>query len=158
VIETFADSGRAPRRADLDRSARGRGADPDAVLAEPAEWDLIALGAHGERRAAYLFSPAPTPSQVTWDGSRASYAMCAIAALGMSAMLSRQVTIAAAEPDSGCVIWVEADRDRARWRPRTAVVFAGAAGDACQAWVDRCCGYISFFTAPGRTRLGGPPP
>jgi len=44
----------------------------------------------------------------------------------MSAMLDRPVTITAAEPDSGRIICVKAGRGRARWRPRTAVVFAGA--------------------------------
>jgi hypothetical protein len=52
--------------------------------------------------------------------------MSAIDELGMSAMLDHPVTITAAEPDSGRLVTVEVDRDRARWRPSTAVVFAGA--------------------------------
>jgi len=100
------------------------------------------------------FSSAPTPIQVTWDGGPASYAMCAIGALGMSAMLDRPVTITAAEPDSGRIICVKAGRGRARWRPRTAVVFAGAAGDACQAWADRCCGTSTYLPVPGPHATG----
>jgi hypothetical protein len=71
--------------------------------------------------------------------------MCAVDALGLSAMLGLPVTITAAEPDSGRVITVVVDNDRARWRPRTAVVFAGSAGDTGCASADRSCGYISFF-------------
>jgi alkylmercury lyase-like protein len=134
--------------------ARGRGADPDAVLAELTERDLIAFGAHGEIRAACPFSPAPTPIQVRWDGGPASYAMCAIDALGMSAMLGRPVTITAAEPNSGRIIAAEADRDRARWRPRTAVVFAGAADDACQASVGGATGTSTSSPVPGPHATG----
>jgi Alkylmercury lyase len=72
--------------------------------------------------------------------------MCAIDALGMSAMLGRPVTIIAAEPDTGRIITVHADGSRARWHPRAAVVFAGSAGNACRAAADRSCGYINFFT------------
>jgi hypothetical protein len=71
--------------------------------------------------------------------------MCAIDALGMSAMLGHPVTITAAEPDTGRVITVDVDGSRARWRPRGAVVFAGSAGDTCRPSVDRSCGYINFF-------------
>jgi len=72
----------------------------------------------------------------------------------MSAMLDRPVTITAAEPDSGRIICVKAGRGRARWRPRTAVVFAGAAGDACQAWADRCCGTSTYLPVPGPHATG----
>jgi hypothetical protein len=78
--------------------------------------------------------------------------MCAIDALGVSAMLGRPVTITAAEPGTGRVITVHADRDQARWDPRRAVVFAGAtSGDCCHA-ADRSCGYINFFTSARAAR------
>ena len=55
--------------------------------------------------------------------------MCALDALGMSAMLGHPVTITAAEPDTGHVITVHVDGSHARWRPRSAVVFVGSVGD-----------------------------
>ena len=116
------------------------------MLAELAERDVIAFDADGEIRAAYPFSPAPTPIQVSWEGGPVTYAMCAIDALGISAMLGRSVTITAAEPGTGHTITVRADRDQARWDPADAVVFAGTtAADCCHA-ADRTCGYINFFT------------
>jgi len=71
--------------------------------------------------------------------------MCAIDALGMSAMLGRPVTIAASEPGTGHLVTVHADRHQARWDPKTAVVFTGTGGEGCHA-ADRSCGYINFFT------------
>jgi Alkylmercury lyase len=152
VLETFAETGRAPLRADLDLIARGQGEDPGAVVAELAARDVIAFDGNGEIRAAYPFSPAPTPIQVTWEDGPQTYAMCAIDALGMSAMLGRPVTITAREPASGRIVSVEVRGDRARWRPRRAVVFSGATGDASCPSVDRTCRYINFFTSARAAR------
>jgi hypothetical protein len=78
--------------------------------------------------------------------------MCAIDALGISAMLGRPVTITAAEPGTGCVITIHADRDQARWDPPRAVVFAGTTGGDCCHAADRTCGYINFFTSAQAAR------
>ena len=145
VLATFVRTGQSAARSELERLARSLGASPDAVLAELAETDVLAFNADGEIRAAYPFSPVRTPIQVAWPGSPAAYAMCAIDALGMSAMLGRPVKITAAEPGTGRIITVRADGSRARWHPRTAVVFAGSAGDACRPAAERSCGYINFF-------------
>jgi Alkylmercury lyase len=146
VLAAFTETGRPPSPAEIERLTRAGGGDPDPVRAELAEADLLAFTPRGEICAAYPFSPAPTPTRVSWDGGPDVYAMCAIDALGMSAMLGHPVTITAAEPGTGRTITVTVDGDRARWAPRTAVVFAGAAGDPGCPSVDRCCGYISFFT------------
>jgi hypothetical protein len=152
VLARFTATGRAPAREELERIAGGHGADPGAVLAELAERDVLAFTPGGQIRAAYPFSPAPTPMQVTWPGGPDAYAMCAIDALGVSAMLGRPVTITAAEPGTGRVITVETDGGRARWSPANAVVFAGAIADQCCVSADRTCGYINFFTSPQAAR------
>jgi hypothetical protein len=152
VLAAFARTGQPPARSDLERLACGQRADPEAVRAELAGADSIAFAADGEIRAAYPFSPVPTPIRVSWAGGPLAYAMCAIDALGMSAMLGRPVTITAAEPGSGRVITVDVDGGRARWHPRTAVVFAGSAGDARRPSADRACGYISFFASTRAAR------
>src|SRR5262252_10996481 len=139
VMAAFAETGRAPARGELERTARAHGADPAAVLAELAARDVIAFGADGEIRAAYPFSPVPTAIQVSWAGGPLTYAMCAIDALGMSAMLGRPVAITAAEPGTGRIITVHTDRDQARWKPRSAVVFAGVTGDEGCSSADRTC-------------------
>ena len=152
VMAAFAETGRAPERGELERTARAHGADPAAVLAELAARDVIAFGAAGEIRAAYPFSPVPTAIQVRWSGGPLAYAMCAIDALGVSAMLGQPVTITAAEPGTGRVITVHADRDQARWDPPHAVVFAGATRGDCAHAADRTCGYINFFTSARAAR------
>ena len=91
VLAAFAQTGQAPGRVELERIARDGGADPAAVLAELAERDVIAFDRAGEIRAAYPFSPSPTPIQVSWEGGPGTYAMCAIDALGVSAMLGRRL-------------------------------------------------------------------
>jgi Alkylmercury lyase len=152
VLAAFAATGRPPSPAGIDHLTRAAGGDPDQVRAELTAADLLAFTASGEIRAAYPFSPAPTATRVSWTGGPEVYAMCAIDALGMSAMLGRPVTITAAEPGTGRAVTVTVHGDRARWTPRTTVVFAGAAGDEGRLSVDRCCGYISFFTTARAAR------
>jgi hypothetical protein len=147
MLAAFARTGQPPARSEVERLARSLGASPDAVLTELAVADAIAFNATGEMRAAYPFASVRTPIQVTWAGGPAAYATCAIDALGMSAMLGHPVTITAAEPDTGRIITVHADGRRARWHPRTTVVLAGSAGDACRPAAERSCGYINFFAS-----------
>ena len=155
VLAAFARTGQPPTRGELEQLARSLGASADAVLAELAGADAIAFSLSGEIRAAYPFSPVRTPIRVSWAGGRAAYAMCAIDALGMSAMLGRPVTITAAEPDTGRIITVHADGSRARWHPQAAAVFAGSAGDACRPAADRSCAYINFFASRQAARAWG---
>jgi hypothetical protein len=95
VLTAFAETGQAPLRADLERMARDRGIDAGRALTELIERDLVALDERGEIRAAYPFSPVPTRHRVTWDRGPIVYAMCAVGALGMSAMLGHPVTMKA---------------------------------------------------------------
>jgi len=150
ILTAFAHTGQAPSRADLSRLAHTSGLDIDipAALHELAASDLVVVDQHGELRAAYPFSPASTPHRVhITDGPTVS-AMCAIDALGMSAMLGRPVTITSSEPDTGQPVVVQVDGEAATWRPSSAVVFAGATGDCCAPSADRTCGHINFFTTP----------
>ena len=151
VLAAFTATGQPPPPAELERLARAHGGPPGPVLAELARTDVLAFTADGQIRAAYPFSLAPTAIRVCWPGGPQVHAMCAIDALGMSAMLGRPVTITAAEPGTGRTITVVVDRDRARWKPRTAVVFAGAACASGPA-ADRSCGYINFFTTARAAR------
>jgi hypothetical protein len=142
ILQTFATTGQPPARTDLEA----------AVLAELAKADAIALDEAGEIRAAYPFSPTPTPIRVSWTGGPEAYAMCAIDALGMSAMLGSPVVITAAEPGTGRVVTVDVDGDRARSLPRTAVVYAGHLTGAEGPAADTSCSTISFFTTKRAAR------
>jgi alkylmercury lyase-like protein len=156
VLTVFIDTGHAPSRADLERMTRDQGVDLgvdlDAALSELTGRDVLAVNEQGEIRAAYPFSPAPTRHRVTWDGGTSVHAMCAIDALGMSAMLSVPVTVTSTEPDTNHEVTVRVDHHTARWNPTTAVVFAGTTAGACCPSADRTCGHINFFTTADAAR------
>lgn len=151
VLTAFADTGRAPTRAELVRIADANGIDPGSALTELAKRDVVAFDAAGEIRAAYPFSPTPTAIRVSWDGGVTMYAMCAVDALGMSAMLERPVTITAAEPGTDAVVTVHVNGAAAQWTPVSAVVFVGAIDQRCPS-VDGTCGHINFFTSADAAR------
>jgi alkylmercury lyase-like protein len=147
ILAGFAATGGALRRADLADFARAHGFELDPVLAELGDRDMVVFDDRGEIRAAYPFSPSRTAVRLSWAGGPVVYAMCAIDALGVSAMLGRPVTITAAEPGSGRVIIVEVDCGQAHWSPGEAVVYAGTTGSTACPSADRACGYINFFTS-----------
>jgi len=152
ILTAFTQSGQPPSRSELDAIATGHGIDPAAALAELGDRDVVTFDQRGEVRAAYPFSPRPTAHHVTWDGGPTVYAMCAIDALGISAMIRHPVTITTTEPDTHMAITVRVDNDTATWDPATAVVYAAETGDACCPSADRTCGYIKFFTSPAAAR------
>ena len=92
VLLAFAAGGERPSRRTLIHAA-GDAAAADRALHELHDRDVIRLDGAGAIRAAYPFSGVPTPHRVEFAGGPTVYAMCAIDALGMSAMLGRGVTI-----------------------------------------------------------------
>lgn len=159
VLTAFVETGRAPTRAGLVHIGDRDGIAVSDALTELAERDVVAFDDAGEIRAAYPFSPIPTAIRVSWDDDRAVYAMCAVDALGISAMLDQPVTILATEPGSNATVTVHVDRDQARWIPESAVVFAGALNERCCPSVDSTCGQINFFSSveAARTWAAGHP-
>lgn len=122
------------------------------LLAELHDHDVIRLDERGQIRAAYPFSGAPTPHVVQIQDGPAVYAMCAIDALGMAAMLGRGVTITSTDALSGQQVRVEIFREHASWVPDTAAVFVGSKDGGTQnccatAAADRCCGVMNFFAS-----------
>lgn len=152
VLASYANTGRAPSPAELRSFTVSHDIDLAAALAELTTADLIVTDTTdttGALRAAYPFSATPTPHRVTIAGGPTVFAMCAVDALGMSAMLDRPVTITSQEPATEHSIVIQVDRDHARWTPGTAVVFTGTTGACCAPSADRTCGQINFFTTPG---------
>jgi len=175
VLRSFAATGHGPPAADLAETAGRYGTTAAAVLAALHAGDHLQLGPDGQIRAAYPFSGVPTPHLVDIDGGPRAYAMCAIDALGIAAMLGTGVTITSADPGTGTVVTVTVRADgKTVWQPPTAVVFNGRliSGEACgpgpaaeacgpgpsaeacgpmpgapvrRASADVCCGYMNFF-------------
>ncbi|MEU4592282.1 MULTISPECIES: organomercurial lyase [Micromonospora] len=146
ILTTYAHTGQPPAHADLARIAHAAGVNPDAVLDELTDVDLIVRDPRGDLTAAYPFSTNATPHRLTLADGTGVFAMCAIDALGTSAMLGQPITITSSEPATGHHIVVHVDGEQATWQPATTVVYAAAAGDCCAPSAERTCGYINFFT------------
>lgn len=144
ILRAFAATGRPPTRAELDSVTAGSGPDTASVLAALHELDAIRLTPDGHIAVAYPFSATPTRHRVRIGEGTDVYAMCAIDALGIAAMLGKNTRIDSLDPTTGQPITVIQNAADTRWDPPTAVVFLGAdAGGGPSA--DCCCGYLNFF-------------
>lgn len=145
ILRGFATTGRAPEPAELDPLTSGTGHTTVEVLAALRDLDAIQLTPAGRVAVAYPFSATPTRHRVRLPDGIEMYAMCAVDALGMSAMLGQDVRIDSADAATGEPVAVTMTAGRTGWEPETAVVFIGAsAGDGPSA--DCCCDYLNFFT------------
>jgi Alkylmercury lyase len=158
VLRAFAATGLSPDRATLRRDAIVD--DADVALTELQQHDVIQLDEDGLIWAAYPFSGRPTQHLVTIDDGPTVYAMCAIDALGMSAMLGRRVTIRSIDPNNSRAVTVTVNEERAAWVPSTTVVVIGevidSGADSCRSprpAADRCCGTLNFFTDKASARI-----
>jgi len=116
------------------------------VLAELAYGDFVCLDQAGQITAAYPFSAVPTRHRVQISGKATVFAMCAIDALGISAMTGRPVVIKSADPSTCEPVTVHADGAASTWNPATAVVYVGRTGGQCAGpSASVCCGYMNFF-------------
>ena len=144
VLRSFAVNGHAPEPESLD--AAGRPFRATAVLAELAAGDFLCLDQTGRITAAYPFSATATAHLVQVTGRSPVYAMCAIDALGIAAMLGTSVLIRSADPVTAEPITVTVDGRESHWQPAAAVVFVGrAAGERAGTSAAICCSYINFF-------------
>jgi hypothetical protein len=148
ILRGFATTGHAPAAARLARLATGAGRAVEEVLEALHELDAIRLDPAGRIAVAYPFSARPTRHRVRIDGRLDVHAMCAIDALGISAMLGAATRIESVDVTSGRRVTVTVPTDGpAAWDPASAVVFLGAdAADGPSA--DRCCDHLNFFSDP----------
>jgi Alkylmercury lyase len=144
VLRSFVHTGAAPDAASLAKHAAPF--EVSQVLAELADGDFLYLDHAGQITAAYPFSALPTPHRVRISGGPAVFAMCAIDALGVSAMTGLPVVIESADPSTGEPVTVSVDGDASTWDLATAVVYVGHTGDGCaRPSASVCCGYMNFF-------------
>jgi Alkylmercury lyase len=144
VLRSFVHTGGAPGLSSLARHAAPF--EVSRVLAELADGDFVCLDQAGQITAAYPFSELPTRHRVQMSGGAAVFAMCAIDALGVSAMAGLPVVIESADPSTGEPVTVHVDGATSAWDPATAVVYVGRTGGQCAGpSASVCCGYINFF-------------
>ncbi|CRK57742.1 Organomercurial lyase [Alloactinosynnema sp. L-07] len=143
ILRSFAATGAPP--ATVDQVVASFAQTGDQVLARLHDADVIRLDAAGRVQVAYPFSTAPTPHRVRLTGGTEAYAMCAIDALGMPAMLGVDAVITSTDPTNGQPITVTIAAGRSRWDPTSAVVFVGARpGGGASA--QTCCDVLNMFT------------
>ena len=152
ILRHFAATGSASGPQALEAAAAPYGRTAAEVLAELDREDFLTLGADGTIRAAYPFSATQTPHRVRVAGGAEAWSMCAIDALGIPAMLGRDVVITSADPVTGEPVTVTAGPDRSTvWEPRSAVVFLGSRScPGLAAGVS--CGALNFFTSAASAR------
>jgi len=144
VLRSFVQSGAAPDIAALADHAAPF--EVSQVLAELADGDFLCLDHAGQITAAYPFSALPTRHRVQIAGNAAVFAMCAIDALGISAMTGLPVVIESADLSTGEPVTVDVDGASSTWDPVTAVAYVGRTGGECAGpSASVCCGYINFF-------------
>ncbi len=144
VLRSFVHTGAAPGPSSLAKQALPF--DVSQVLAELADGDFLFIDPAGHIIAAYPFSTLPTRHRVRISGEAAVFAMCAIDALGISAMTGHPVVIESADPSTGQRITVNVDQASSTWNPVTAVVYVGrTGGDHTGPSASVCCGYMNFF-------------
>jgi len=125
VMSSFSESG-PPSTAAVRSYALDIGLSAEEALAVLAREDLMHLDAQGEIAVAYPFSGGPTRHRVVLSGGREVWAMCAIDALGIAAMLGTSLEVYSTDPLSGDAVTVSLEPDGAvEWEPVEAVVLAG---------------------------------
>lgn len=144
ILRTFATSGYPPSPGDLDAVTAGSSRGTIEVLTALHDVDAIRLAPDGRIAVAYPFSATPTRHRVRIGDRVDVYAMCAIDALGMSAMLGQDTRIESVDVTTGQPVTVTTTSGRSTWVPAEAVVFIGADGGGPSA--DCCCDYLNFFT------------
>jgi hypothetical protein len=146
ILLAFA-RGEPPTRHALAALAGQLGVDLAAALARFEALDLV-LAETDEVVVAYPFSGRPTAHRLKLPGGREAYAMCAVDALGVAAMLGMPVVVESRDPISGEEIVVDVSAEgEARWAPEEAVVLLGGR-DGEQSISDLCCPVVNFFASP----------
>lgn len=145
VMRSFAATGRPPTTDELARVAAESSTTVSQVLAALHSGDFLRLDEAGCIMAAYPFSALPTRHRVTPAGGVPVFAMCAVDALGIPAMLATDAEIVSTTPD-GAEVVVTVRGGCPGAEPSTAVVFVGAGCDAGPA-AEVCCDHLNFFTS-----------
>lgn len=128
-----------------EASAATTGLSPNglaAYLATLVAADYLALDARGRPVCLYPFAAQPTPHEVVFDDRRC-YAMCAIDALGVAAMLGRPVVVEGCCARCGAPIRLDVRPGViTRAEPAATLVVARRGGDEPAA--ELCCPFTVF--------------
>ena len=147
VLRHFA-SGATPKLATLAVQSQIPPVEIQQILHRLSSMDLLVLDTRGDTiLAAYPFSATPTPHQVRLV-NRKVFALCAIDALGIPAMLQEEATISSRCAHCGSPVEIQARPEQLTRRVpfETVVWFPISEDDCCHVAQSRCPN-ISFFCA-----------
>lgn len=147
VLRAFATTGGPATSGELDPVVAGTGTSTVEVLQSLHDGDAIRVTPDGVIAVAYPFSANPTRHRVRIGDRVDAYAMCAIDALGIAAMLGQDTAISSVDVTTGQPVTVTTTGGRTVWDPATAVVFIGV-GAGGGPTADCCCDYLNFFNDP----------
>jgi hypothetical protein len=148
ILRHFAEHATAPEPGRLREWAQQLNIELGEALNQLVSVDLIETDpATAQLLGAYPFSAIPRGHKVQLDGDPTVEAYCAIDALGIPAMLDRDVVISSQDPHTGEPIRITVTNGQATWRPDNTVVLLGS-GPSCGPTVCQSCPYITFHSSP----------
>lgn len=148
ILQNFAEYATAPKPERLREWAHQLGIELVEALDQLVSVDLVEVEPATERLlGAYPFSAIPRGHNVELADGPTVEAYCAIDALGIPAMLSRDVVISARDPDTGEPIRITVTDGQASWRPENTVVVIGS-DRSCGVSACSRCPYITFHSSP----------
>ena len=148
ILRHFAQHATAPEPQRLREWAHQLDIELDAGLDQLVAVDLVEADPATERLlGAYPFSAIPRGHKVELAGGPTVEAYCAIDALGIPAMLNRDVVISSRDPDTGEPIRITVTNGEASWRPDDTVVVIGS-DRSCGVSACSRCPYITFHSSP----------
>jgi Alkylmercury lyase len=148
ILRHFALQATAPEPARLREWAQQLDIELGEALNQLVSVDLIETDpATAQLLGAYPFSVIPRGHKVQLADGPTVEAYCAIDALGIPAMLNRDVVISSRDPQTGQPIRITVTNEQAIWRPAEAVVLLGS-GPSCGPSACQSCPYITFHSSP----------
>lgn len=155
ILHHFIETGQAPTVADLAVGLTCSPVEVEAMLTELAVKCLFRDLASGEILAAYPFSAWPTPHRLRLLNGQEVFAMCAMDALGVSAMLDQPMMVHSHCAHCGTPISLEVQGERlATIQPPTVVVWYQSAAADCVPALAKCPGINFFCQAAHREAWG----
>jgi Alkylmercury lyase len=152
ILRHFAEHAAAPTPAQLRKWAHQLDIELDAVLDQLVAVDLVETDpATARLLGAYPFSAISRGYKARLAGGPTVEAYCAIDALGIPAMLDRDVVISSRDPHTSEPIRITVTNRQASWHPDNTVVVVGS-GPSCGPSAGQSCPYISFHSSPANAR------
>lgn len=143
--------GEPPTREQLQDWADDLSLDLDASLHQLAEAELVFLDVTRHVITGGVpFAAGPTAHRVRINDGPTVFANCAIDALGVGAMLGRDVDVQSSDALTGEVVSAVSRAGHWTWQPTEAVVFVGSSGQG--RLTETCCPVINFFTTGDHAR------